>query len=68
MSNAPEPHEAFLLEEGQEKCTYEIDQKRPNAGRLTVEKEDHTIGNLIRHELFEDPQVCSEHAPKGRTL
>ncbi len=35
------------------------DEKRPNAGRLIVEKEDHTLGNLVRCELFNDNKVSS---------
>lgn len=29
----------------------------PNAAIFTVNKEDHTLGNLIRHQLLKDPNV-----------
>jgi len=29
----------------------------PNSGTLTINKEDHTMGNLIRMQLLRDKQV-----------
>ena len=29
----------------------------PNAAIFTINKEDHTVGNLIRHQLMKDPNV-----------
>ena len=29
----------------------------PNAAIFTINKEDHTLGNLIRHQLMKDPNV-----------
>ncbi|XP_006818068.1 DNA-directed RNA polymerase II subunit RPB11-a [Saccoglossus kowalevskii] len=33
------------------------DTKVPNAAMFTVNKEDHTLGNLLRSQLLKDPQV-----------
>ena len=33
------------------------DTKVPNASIFTINKEDHTLGNLIRHQLLKDPNV-----------
>ena len=46
--NAPPTFESFLLFDGEKKITKEQDTKVPNASIFTINKEDHTIGNLIR--------------------
>uniref|UniRef100_A0A914VSG0 Probable DNA-directed RNA polymerase II subunit RPB11 n=1 Tax=Plectus sambesii TaxID=2011161 RepID=A0A914VSG0_9BILA len=55
--NAPPTFETFLLFEGEKKITFEKDTKVPNAAIFTVNKEDHTLGNLLKHQLLKDPQV-----------
>lgn len=57
--NAPERHACFLLDEdiAEEKITYATDTKVSNAGTFTINKEDHTIGNLLRMQLLRDPKV-----------
>nr|CAG4645972.1 EOG090X0L4K [Lynceus sp. MCZ IZ 141354] len=55
--NAPPSFESFLLFEGEKKIVLEMDTKVPNAAIFTVNKEDHTLGNLIRHQLLKDPNV-----------
>ncbi|OZC08493.1 RNA polymerase Rpb3/Rpb11 dimerization domain protein [Onchocerca flexuosa] len=55
--NAPAPFESFLVFDGEKKITIEKDTKVPNAAIFTVNKEDHTIGNLLKHQLLKDPQV-----------
>lgn len=39
------------------RLTYERDVKVENAGTLTIEREDHTLGNLMRMQLLRDPRV-----------
>ena len=46
--NAPPTFESFLLFDGEKKITKEQDTKVPNASIFTINKEDHTVGNLIR--------------------
>jgi DNA-directed RNA polymerase II subunit RPB11 len=35
----------------------EMDTKIPNAATFTVLKEDHTLGNMLRMKLLDNPQV-----------
>lgn len=55
--NAPPTFESFLLFEGEKKITKEQDTKVPNASIFTINKEDHTLGNMIRMQLLKDPNV-----------
>lgn len=55
--NAPDRFELFLLAEGESKLKIDPDTKSPNAVVVTFEKEDHTLGNLLRSELLYDPKV-----------
>ncbi|KAI6191284.1 DNA-directed RNA polymerase II subunit RPB11 [Aphelenchoides bicaudatus] len=62
--NAPPAFESFLLFEGEKKIIIEKDTKVPNAAVFTFNKEDHTLGNLLKHndfssfsQLLKDPQV-----------
>lgn len=54
--NAPQAFESFLILDGDKKITIEKDTKVPNAAIFTINKEDHTLGNLIKHQLLKDPQ------------
>merc|ERR1711974_240588 len=49
--------ESFLLFDGEKKITREQDTKVPNAAVFTINKEDHTVGNMIRQQLLKDPNV-----------
>jgi DNA-directed RNA polymerase II subunit RPB11 len=57
--NAPERALSFLLDEdnAEEKITYAADTKVSNAGTFTINKEDHTVANLVRMQLLRDPSV-----------
>ena len=46
--NAPERHKCYLLDDDEKRMTYSNDQRIPNAGTFVINKEDHTIGNLLR--------------------
>ena len=48
--NAPPTFESFLLFDGEKKITREQDTKVPNAAVFTINKEDHTLGNMIRSD------------------
>ncbi|XP_039292368.1 DNA-directed RNA polymerase II subunit RPB11 isoform X2 [Nilaparvata lugens] len=39
------------------KIIKELDTKVPNAAIFTINKEDHTLGNMIRNQLLKDPNV-----------
>ena len=55
--NTPERTSAFILDDGEEKIEYYADTKVSNAGTFIFNKEDHTVGNLLRMQLLRDPQV-----------
>ena len=55
--NTPERSAAFILDDDQEKIEYAADTKVSNAGTFTFNKEDHTVGNLLRMQLLRDPTV-----------
>lgn len=39
------------------RVVFEKDKKVENAGRFVIEREDHTLGNLVRMQLLDDPRV-----------
>mmetsp|Transcript_12812 Transcript_12812/g.32444 ORF Transcript_12812/g.32444 Transcript_12812/m.32444 type:complete len:165 (-) Transcript_12812:283-777(-) len=57
MSNAPDRYDVILLPEGVNKveCTQDILTK--NTVVFKIEREDHTLGNLLRMQLLRDPRV-----------
>lgn len=55
--NAPPAFESFLLFDGEKKIQITKDTKVPNAAHFTINKEDHTLGNLLRMQLLKDPKV-----------
>ncbi|KAI8916155.1 DNA-directed RNA polymerase, partial [Gorgonomyces haynaldii] len=57
MSNQPPTWELLLVPEGMKKVTMEMDTKIPNAATFTILKEDHTLGNILRNQLMENPKV-----------
>ncbi|KAK4529070.1 hypothetical protein GAYE_SCF7681MG7020 [Galdieria yellowstonensis] len=56
MANAPDRFEAVVLPDGVAKLEYQKD-KVPNSAIIKIEREDHTIGNLLRMQLLRDPKV-----------
>lgn len=57
MTNAPDRFEKFTLPEGVYKISHEKDTKVADAAKFTLEREDHTIGNLMRMQLHRDANV-----------
>eukprot|EP00457_Paulinella_chromatophora_P025349 gb/GEZN01029840.1/.p1 GENE.gb/GEZN01029840.1/~~gb/GEZN01029840.1/.p1 ORF type:complete len:132 (-),score=11.31 gb/GEZN01029840.1/:45-440(-) len=55
--NAPPPSSHFILTEDEKKITYKADSKIINSGTFELVKEDHTMGNLLRHALLRDERV-----------
>jgi DNA-directed RNA polymerase II subunit RPB11 len=39
------------------RISMEMDTKIPNAATFTILKEDHTLGNMLRMKLLDNPQV-----------
>lgn len=46
--NAPTLYDRFIVPEGSRKVTFSADTKVTNAGTFVIQREDHTLGNLIR--------------------
>ncbi len=46
--NAPTLYDRFIVPEGKRKVEFQADTKVASAGTFTVQREDHTLGNLIR--------------------
>lgn len=55
--NAPAPDEHIRLGPGENKIYYEIDSKIADAATFRIMKEDHTVGNILRHSLLRDQRV-----------
>jgi len=57
--NAPERSASFLLDEetDEQKIVYTPDTKVANSANFRINKEDHTVCNLLRMQLLRDPNV-----------
>ncbi|EGX50783.1 DNA-directed RNA polymerase II core subunit [Orbilia oligospora] len=56
-TDAPERFELFIMGDGEEKVTAVDETRVPNCVTFTFNKEDHTLGNLLRSQLLKDPKV-----------
>ncbi|ODV79449.1 RNA polymerase II core subunit [Suhomyces tanzawaensis NRRL Y-17324] len=55
--NAPDRFELFILPDGVDKIKITPDTKVPNAAIIKIEREDHTLANLLRAQLLKDEKV-----------
>ncbi|KAK1925065.1 putative DNA-directed RNA polymerase ii 13.3 kDa polypeptide [Papiliotrema laurentii] len=55
--NQPNRIDSWILEDDQKPLTIVEDPKIPNAASITIRKQDHTLGNMIRAQLLLDPSV-----------
>ncbi|KAI9808231.1 MAG: hypothetical protein M1825_004688 [Sarcosagium campestre] len=55
--NVPNRFELFLLGEGEKKVQIEPDTRIPSSTIFIFNKEDHTLGNLLRARLLQSPIV-----------
>ncbi|KAJ2725779.1 DNA-directed RNA polymerase II core subunit [Coemansia sp. Benny D115] len=55
--NAPERFEMFMLPEGARKIDIIKDAKMANCLQFNIQREDHTIANILRYKLINHPQV-----------
>ncbi|MCJ1451016.1 DNA-directed RNA polymerase II core subunit [Mycoblastus sanguinarius] len=55
--NVQHRFELFLLGDGEKKVTEEADTRIPSSSIFTFNKEDHTLGNLLRSRLLQSPHV-----------
>ncbi|TQS34386.1 hypothetical protein Golomagni_05233 [Golovinomyces magnicellulatus] len=58
--NAPDRFirfELFLLGDDEKKCIEAADTRTPNSSVFTINKEDHTLANMLRSHLLKDSHV-----------
>ncbi|KAJ2756388.1 DNA-directed RNA polymerase II core subunit [Coemansia aciculifera] len=55
--NAPERYEMFTLPEGVRKISIVKDPKMANCLQFNIQREDHTIANILRYQLLKHPLV-----------
>jgi DNA-directed RNA polymerase II subunit RPB11 len=57
--NAPDRYSTWRWEDEDDAVpvTHEKDTKMPNASLIVLQKEDHTLGNIIRLQLLRDRRV-----------
>ncbi|KAK3308137.1 DNA-directed RNA polymerase [Chaetomium strumarium] len=55
--NVPTGFESFVLGEGQKKITETVVTGMSNTSDFTIQKEDHTLGNLLSEHLKMAPNV-----------
>ncbi|KAF9883194.1 DNA-directed RNA polymerase II core subunit [Aspergillus nanangensis] len=53
----PESYESFVLGNGESKVEMEIDTRIPSSAIFTFNKEDHTLGNMLRSRLLQSSHV-----------
>ncbi len=65
MSNKPATWELYVLGDGQSKITMNMDTKIPNAATFTIQKEDHTLANVLRNAILSNSKVifCGYKVP-----
>ncbi|EAW11800.1 DNA-directed RNA polymerase II core subunit RPB11 [Aspergillus clavatus NRRL 1] len=56
-SDQPHSFESFVLSPGEEKVEVQTDTRIPSTAIFTFNKEDHTLGNLLRSRLLQSPHV-----------
>ncbi|SBT46848.1 DNA-directed RNA polymerase II 13.3 kDa polypeptide [Plasmodium ovale wallikeri] len=56
LSNKPENVDLLVLAPGEKKVVCEISEKG-DCNIFTIKLEDHTIGNLIKQSLCQDPKI-----------
>ncbi|KAL9603348.1 MAG: hypothetical protein Q9219_001210 [cf. Caloplaca sp. 3 TL-2023] len=55
--NVPNRFELFLLGEGERKVIEDTDTRIPSTSVFTFNKEDHTLGNMLRARLYQSPHI-----------
>ncbi|KAK8809318.1 hypothetical protein WA171_000902 [Blastocystis sp. BT1] len=55
--NKPDPSLAVRMDYGMRKVTQITETKISNACKYIIETEDHTLGNILRMDMIDDPKV-----------
>ncbi len=57
MSNIPDPLDSIVLPEKRPKIKFFPDKTKKNCGFFKIEREDHTLGNIIHSQLLKNENV-----------
>lgn len=65
MSNAPDRFALFILGPGEKRLEIQEDPRIAHAVSVVLNKEDHTLGNMIRYAVMRQPHVlfCGYQVP-----
>lgn len=65
MANAPDRFSLFILQPGERRIEVQEDMRIPHAATFVFNKEDHTLGNMLRHAVLTLPAVlfCGYKVP-----
>ncbi|KAJ2769814.1 DNA-directed RNA polymerase II core subunit, partial [Coemansia nantahalensis] len=55
--NAPERHEMFIIPDGVKAIEIVKDPKMVNCIQFNIQREDHTLANILRYRILQNPQV-----------
>ncbi|KAL1977665.1 hypothetical protein VTN31DRAFT_524 [Thermomyces dupontii] len=55
--NVPDRSESFILADGEKKIEEKTDTRTPSTSMFILNKEDHTLGNLLRSRLLQNRHV-----------
>ncbi len=57
MSNFPNPLDSVIIPEKKQKLSFLQDKNLKNCGFFKIEREDHTLGNIIHSQLLKNENV-----------
>ncbi|KAN0065414.1 DNA-directed RNA polymerase II core subunit [Thecaphora frezii] len=65
MTNAPNRFDLFILGPEEKRVEIVEDTRIPNAATFYFNKEDHTLGNMLRHAVLANPAIlfCGYRVP-----
>lgn len=65
MANAPDRFALFILGPDEKRTTIIEDPRLPNAATVLLHKEDHTLANMLRHSVLQQPGIrfCGYRIP-----
>ncbi|AFP65318.1 ring-box protein 11 (nucleomorph) [Chroomonas mesostigmatica CCMP1168] len=68
MSNTPNPLDAITVPASLKKINYYKDEKKLNCGYIKIEREDHTLGNIIHKNILKNKFVVFSGYKKTHPL
>jgi DNA-directed RNA polymerase subunit L len=68
MSNAPNPLDTVIVPVHLKKVNFYKDEKKLHCGYVKIEREDHTLGNIIHHKISQNRKVIFSGYKKTHPL